>query len=65
MCCYNRCHSNAVEGFWALWDNIYDYVFTTLDFPVIFDGQFTGIWLNDERTYTNCTNHAAWDDMLM
>jgi hypothetical protein len=24
--CYNRCHGNAVKGFWALWDNIYDYV---------------------------------------
>jgi hypothetical protein len=18
--CYNRCHGNAVKGFWALWD---------------------------------------------
>jgi hypothetical protein len=25
-CCYNRCHDNAVAGFWASWDNIYDYV---------------------------------------
>jgi hypothetical protein len=21
VCCYNRCHDNAVKGFWALWDN--------------------------------------------
>jgi hypothetical protein len=26
--------------FWALCDNIYDCVFTTLDFPAILDGQF-------------------------
>jgi hypothetical protein len=26
VCCYNRRHGNAVEGFWALWDNIYDCV---------------------------------------
>jgi hypothetical protein len=25
----------SVKGFWALMDNIYDCVFTTLDFPVI------------------------------
>jgi hypothetical protein len=31
--CYNCCHCNAVKEFWALWDNIYDCVFTTLDFP--------------------------------
>jgi hypothetical protein len=24
--CYNRCHDNAVKGFWALWNNIYDSV---------------------------------------
>jgi hypothetical protein len=24
VCCYNRCHGNAVKGSWALWDNIYD-----------------------------------------
>jgi hypothetical protein len=24
--CYNRCHGNAVAGFWALWNNIYNYV---------------------------------------
>jgi hypothetical protein len=24
--CYNRCHGNTVTGFWALWDNIYEYV---------------------------------------
>jgi hypothetical protein len=23
--CYNRRHANAVEGFWDLRDNIYDY----------------------------------------
>jgi hypothetical protein len=26
MCYNNRCHGNTVEGFWALRDNIYDYV---------------------------------------
>jgi hypothetical protein len=41
VCCYNRCHGNAVEGFWTLCDNIYDCVFTTLDFHVILDGKFT------------------------
>jgi hypothetical protein len=29
-----------LKGFWVSWDNIYDCVFTTLDFPVILDGQF-------------------------
>jgi hypothetical protein len=24
VCCYNRLHSDAVKGFWALWDNIYE-----------------------------------------
>jgi hypothetical protein len=24
--CYNRCHGSVVKGFWALWDNIYNYV---------------------------------------
>jgi hypothetical protein len=23
--CYNRFHCDAVEEFWALWDDIYDY----------------------------------------
>jgi hypothetical protein len=40
MCCHNRCHGNAVMEFWALRYNIYDFVFTTMDFPVILDGQF-------------------------
>jgi hypothetical protein len=26
VCCY-RCHDNAVKGFWALRDNIYDCVY--------------------------------------
>jgi hypothetical protein len=26
MCCYNRYHGNAVMEFWALWDNICDYL---------------------------------------
>jgi hypothetical protein len=39
VCCYNRCHGNAVDGFSALWDSIYDDVFTTSDFPVILDGK--------------------------
>jgi hypothetical protein len=46
VCCYNRCRGNAVKGFWALWYNIYECVFTTLDFPVILDGQFTGSHLH-------------------
>jgi hypothetical protein len=41
VCCYNRCHGNTVEGFWALWDNIYDCMLITLYLPVILDGQFT------------------------
>jgi hypothetical protein len=30
-----------VKRFWALWDNIYDYLYvcTTLDYLVILDGQ--------------------------
>jgi hypothetical protein len=36
--CYNRCHSNAVEGYRTLWNDIYECMFTTLDFPVIIDG---------------------------
>jgi hypothetical protein len=44
VCCYNRCHGNAVKGFWALWDNIYDYVcLLTLDFPIILDGKITSV----------------------
>jgi hypothetical protein len=23
---YNRYHGNAVKGFWALWDNVYEFV---------------------------------------
>jgi hypothetical protein len=23
-CCYNRCHCNTVQGFWALWGNNYE-----------------------------------------
>jgi hypothetical protein len=39
VCCYNRCHGNAVKGFSVLWDNIYDYVvFTTLNFPSFMTG---------------------------
>jgi hypothetical protein len=45
LCC-NRCHGDAVKAFGALWDNTYGCVFTALDFPVILDGQFTGIPLN-------------------
>jgi hypothetical protein len=40
MCCYNRFHGN-VKVFWALWDNFYECVFTTSDFPVVLDGQST------------------------
>jgi hypothetical protein len=39
VCCYNPCHGNAVKDFGVLWDIIYNCVFTTLDFPVILDGQ--------------------------
>jgi hypothetical protein len=24
VCCYNRCHGNAVMRFWASWDDIYE-----------------------------------------
>jgi hypothetical protein len=27
VCRYNRCHGNAIKGFWALWHNIYDHVY--------------------------------------
>jgi hypothetical protein len=38
-CCNSRCHGNTVEGFWTLWDTIYDSVcLTALHFPVILDG---------------------------
>jgi hypothetical protein len=33
-------HCDALEGFFALWDNIYAYVFNTLDLSVVFGGQF-------------------------
>jgi hypothetical protein len=26
VCCYNRCHGNAVKGFWRIWANINDCV---------------------------------------
>jgi hypothetical protein len=45
-CCYNSCHGNAVKGFWTFWD-IYDFVFTTLDIPVILDRQFTSYYYKD------------------
>jgi uncharacterized YccA/Bax inhibitor family protein len=35
-----HCHGNAVKGYWALWDNIYECVFTALDLPVILNVQF-------------------------
>jgi hypothetical protein len=37
-----------VKGLWTLLDNIYDYVFTTLDFRVILDGQFTNITIMNQ-----------------
>jgi hypothetical protein len=38
VCCYNRCHDNAVKGFWALWNNSCAYAsITTLDSLVILD----------------------------
>jgi hypothetical protein len=39
------CQSNVVKEFWALWDTIYDCLFTALDFPVILDGQFTSLYI--------------------
>jgi hypothetical protein len=36
--CYKRCHGNVVKRIWALWDNIYGYMFIALYFPVILDG---------------------------
>lgn len=44
VCCYNRCHSKAVMGFWVLWD-IYKYVLTAL-ISRHFDGKFTSIVQN-------------------
>jgi hypothetical protein len=41
ICCCNRFHVNVLKGFWVLWDNIYVCVYTTLDFPVILQEQFT------------------------
>jgi hypothetical protein len=38
-CCYNHCHGNAVKGFRALRDNIYDCMINTC-IP-FFDGKFT------------------------
>jgi hypothetical protein len=26
VCCYNRCHGNAVKGCWTVWNNIYDHM---------------------------------------
>jgi hypothetical protein len=37
----------SVKGCSSLWNNIYGSVLNTLDFPVIFDGQFT--------SYTGCS----------
>jgi hypothetical protein len=39
VCRYNRCHDNAVEGFWTLRDNIVT-VFAALNFPVSLDELF-------------------------
>jgi hypothetical protein len=41
--CYNSCHGNSVKGHWALQESIYEYAFTTLDFPIILDGQLTSL----------------------
>lgn len=35
--CYNSYHGFAVKGYWTLWSNIYDCVFTTVGL-VILDG---------------------------
>jgi hypothetical protein len=39
VCVVITCHGNAVKGFWVLWDN------TTLDVPIILDGQFTSSYI--------------------
>jgi hypothetical protein len=66
VCCYNRCHGDAVKGFWALclqficwfvgdlfavegfgalWDNIYDVCVITLAMIMLFKG-FWALWDN-------------------
>jgi hypothetical protein len=37
----------GLRDLWALWDNIYDCVFTTLYFPVILDGQYASFVTTD------------------
>jgi uncharacterized membrane protein YpjA len=50
MYCYDRCHGNAIMGFWTFLDNVYDYLFTTVDFPIILDGQFINIIISHGYT---------------
>jgi hypothetical protein len=38
MCRYNRCHDNAVIGFWALWVNTYERVIVTVAMVVLLMG---------------------------
>jgi hypothetical protein len=43
--CYNRCNGNAVRDFDP--NGIFIIIcFTTLDFPVILNGQFTSVVIN-------------------
>jgi hypothetical protein len=36
-CCYNRCHDNAVKGFWALWDICNFHLFSVSCFWYIYN----------------------------
>lgn len=63
VCCYSRWHSNAVMGLQALRDNMD----TTLNLPVISDGQFTSItiisrvtWAGHVARIGNTTNIRNW-----
>jgi hypothetical protein len=43
--CYNRCLGNAIKGFRALWDNIYEYVCYNLCHGNAVNG-FWALWDN-------------------
>jgi hypothetical protein len=40
--------SNAVKGFWALWDNVYDSVLSTFDSPSLLTGSLLLCVVNKE-----------------
>jgi hypothetical protein len=52
--------------FWTLWDNVYDYVITTLDFPVVVENRFTG---NEYHCHRALENQdivtSAWIDWVL